>query len=62
MKLNKTWEQAAFDREKGEWTTTTLNSYEHPTEEPLWQAERALIRPSKAKPVERPFKSILVPL
>ena len=59
-RLNKTWEAGAFDREKGEWNTTTLHSYEHESDEPLWQAERALIRPSKAKPVDRPYKSLLV--
>jgi len=59
-KLNKTWEAGAYDKSKGEWVHTTLHSYEHYSDEPLWQAERAQIRPSKAKPVERPYKSLLV--
>jgi len=59
-RLNKTWTSAAFDREKNEWVHTTLHSYENLPDEPLWQAERALIRPSKAKPLERPYKSLVV--
>jgi len=59
-RLNKTWEAGAFDKEKGEWVHTTLHSYEHLPDEPLWQAEKAQIRPSKAKPVNRPYKSLLV--
>ena len=58
-RLNKTWE-VAMRGQDGEWDTTTLHSYEHLPDEPLWQAERAQIRPSKAKPVVRPYKSLLV--
>jgi len=58
-RLNKTWEVAMRGKD-GEWDTTTLHSYEHLSDEPLWQAERAQIRPSKAKPVERPYKSLVV--
>lgn len=58
-KLVKTWNTSAYDREKGEWTSTENHSYEHIEEQPVWQAERADIRPSRKKGVKRDHKLIV---
>lgn len=59
-RLTKTWEVSAFDREKGEWTTTENRAYEEVPEVAAWQAEAARITPSRRKPVERDYHSLVV--
>lgn len=50
-RLAKTWEAAAFDREKNEWVHTELHSYDQstPVTEDLFtrQAKPTIVRPSK---------------
>lgn len=60
-KRHKTsWEAAAFDKEKGEWVHTTLNSYAHEEIESFPPAQPARITPSRRKPPKRDYKSIFV--
>lgn len=60
-RLKNEWDVSAFDREKGEWTTTVNRSYEHIADtEPFAPATPARITPSRRKPVQRDYKTIFV--
>jgi len=51
-RLTKSWETSAFDREKGEWTSTVNHAYEHGEED----IESLLVRPASGhviKPLRR---------
>lgn len=58
--LKNTWEVSAFDRDKGEWTSTLNHSWEENNGSSYPQAVPARITPSRRKPVERDHKSIFV--
>lgn len=61
-RLKSTWEAAAYDKEKGEWTTTTLHAYEHEgsVAGEMWEpVEPAQIRPTKLRRAKRASKFIL---
>lgn len=61
QRLSKTWEAGAFDREKGEWVTTTLHSYESAPEQQILQpVELREIKPDKRRPLKRDYKTIFV--
>lgn len=52
----KTWEAAAFDREKGEWSRTTLHSYDHTIIDPDVNIEDLLVNraaPTRITPSRR---------
>lgn len=64
-RLYKTWETSAFDREAGEWTTTTNHGYEYtqgPEElaEVFEPVEPARITPTRRKKIERLGRQLLV--
>lgn len=61
-RLTKEWEVSAFNRETNEWETTINHAYEHsPTILNDWQpASPAKITPSRRKPIERDYKTLLV--
>lgn len=57
-KPSKSWEAGAYDREKGEWVTTILHSYDH-SESPVSPVTVRNIELDESKPHERPYKRIL---
>ncbi len=62
-RLVKTWEVHAFDRDRGEFVSALNHSYDHTPEidaETYPPAERADIRPTRRKKLERIGKQILV--
>ncbi|HWT40291.1 MAG TPA: hypothetical protein VN081_03395 [Dongiaceae bacterium] len=57
----KTWEAAAYDKEKGDWVHTELHSYEHKNSRLLIQpVELAPIPPDRRKPPKRDHNVIMV--
>lgn len=58
-RLTHSWDVSAFDREKGEWTTTRNHAYRQ-TVEPFEPAKPARISPSRRKPAKRDHTSIFV--
>lgn len=60
-RLKNEWDVSAFDREKGEWTTTQNRSYEYEDDrEPFSPAVAARVTPSRRKAPKREYKSLFV--